>query len=263
MSGGPARDFIGYGPHPPDPRWPGGAKLALNFVFNYEEGSEPSIDDGDGVTEARLTEFGQSWVPEGDRDLAAESMFEYGSRVGFWRLKRLFDERTLPFTMFACALALERNPAAAKAVRDDAIDICCHGWRWVESFRLSEAEERDQIRRAVASLEQTTGKRPDGWYCRYGPSPNTRRLLVEEGGFIYDSDAYNDELPYWAEVGGTSHLVVPYSLTHNDAALVPWHGRGSGLEPPWARGSSRRPPRSLPPVDRDPPSLDGTHFQCA
>ena len=217
---GPARDFIGYGPRPPDPRWPGGARLALNFVINYEEGSEPSIEDGDGASEARLTEVARSPVSRGERDLAAESMFEYGARVGFWRLKRLFDERDLPFTLFACALALERNPDAAAAVREDGIDICCHGWRWTEAFRLTEDEERDHIRRAVESLERTTGRRPDGWYCRYGPSVNTRRLLVEEGGFLYDSDAYNDELPYWVEVGGRPHLVVPYSLAHNDGKFA-------------------------------------------
>ena len=159
-------------------------------------------------------------MSRGERDLAAESMFEYGARVGFWRLKRLFDERDLPFTLFACALALERNPDAAAAVREDGIDICCHGWRWTEAFRLTEDEERDHIRRAVESLERTTGRRPDGWYCRYGPSVNTRRLLVEEGGFLYDSDAYNDELPYWVEVGGRPHLVVPYSLAHNDGKFA-------------------------------------------
>ena len=216
----PVRDFVGYGPRPPDPGWPGGARLALNFVINYEEGSEPSIGDGDGVSEARLTEVARSPVPAGARDLAAESMFEYGSRVGFWRLKRLFDERGLPFTLFACALALERNPAAAAAVRDEGIDVCCHGWRWIEAFRLTRDEEREHLRRAVASLEQTTGRRPEGWYCRYGPSVHTRALLVEEGGFLYDSDAYNDELPYWVEVGGRPHLVVPYSLAHNDAKLA-------------------------------------------
>ena len=217
---GRARDFVGYGPRPPNPGWPDGARLALNFVINYEEGSEPSIGDGDGVSEVRLTEAAQSPVPRGERDLAAESMFEYGSRVGFWRLKRLFDERDLPFTLFACALALERNPPAAAAVREDGIDICCHGWRWVEAYKLDEDEEREHIRRAIESLERTVGHRPEGWYCRYGPSVNTRRLLVEEGGFLYDADAYNDELPYWVEVGGTPHLVVPYSLAHNDGKFA-------------------------------------------
>ena len=159
-------------------------------------------------------------VPAGQRDLAAESMFEYGSRVGFWRLMRLFRERGLPMTVFGCALALERNPPAAAAIKAANHDICCHGWRWVEHFKLSEDEERDHIRRAVASLQKTIGDRPLGWYCRYGPSVNTRRLVVEEGGFLYDSDTYNDELPYWVTEGGKPHLVVPYTLTNNDARFV-------------------------------------------
>ena len=144
------RDFIGYADNPPDPQWPGGARLAVNFVMNYEEGSEPSVQDGEGYTETGLTEaHGLSQVKSG-RDLAAEGMFEYGSRVGFWRLMRLFQERGLPMTVFGCALALERNPEAAAAIRDAGFDICCHGWRWVKHYELSEAEEREHIARAVA-----------------------------------------------------------------------------------------------------------------
>ena len=214
------RDFVGYGANPPDPKWPGGARLAINFVINYEEGSEHSIPDGDGVTETGLIESPTSPVPPGDRDLGAESMFEYGSRVGFWRLMRLFEERGLPVTIFGCALALERNPEAARAIVDAGHDVCCHGWRWVEHYRLSEEVERDHIHRAVASLKATVGARPLGWYCRYGPSLNTRRLLVEEGGFLYDSDAYNDELPYWTMVGSGPHLVIPYTLTNNDTKFA-------------------------------------------
>ncbi len=210
------RDFVGYGANPPDPRWPGGARLAVNFVLNYEEGSEPSIADQDGFSEVGLTEVPGSPVPHGGRDLAAESMFEYGSRVGFWRLQRLFSERRLPMTIYACALALERNPNAAAAIRATGHDVCCHGWRWVEHFRLSEAEEREHIRRAVESLVRTIGTRPLGWYCRYGPSVNTRRLLMQEGGFLYDSDSYNDELPYYVLAEGQPQLVVPYTLTNND-----------------------------------------------
>lgn len=217
---GSNRDFVGYGRQPPDPQWPNDARLAINFVINYEEGSEYSIGDGDGRTDTGLTERGSSPLPQGERDLAAESMFEYGSRVGFWRLRRLFQERRLPFTVFACALALERNPEAARVIRDDQTDVCCHGWRWIEHYKLSEAEEREHIRRAVASIVQTTGARPRGWYCRYSPSVNTRRLLVEEGGFLYDSDSYNDELPYWVTVSGQAHLVIPYSLTNNDAKFA-------------------------------------------
>jgi allantoinase len=211
-----ARDLVGYGPNPPDPQWPGGARLAVNFVLNYEEGSEYSIAIGDGRSEVTLTEIPASPVPAGERDLAAESMFEYGSRVGFWRIMRVFAERELPMTIFGCALALERNPAAAQAIVAAGHDICCHGWRWVEHFKLGEAEERHHIRRAIESLEHTVGQRPLGWYCRYGPSVNTRRLVVEEGGFLYDSDAYNDDLPYYVRENGRPHLVVPYTLTNND-----------------------------------------------
>ncbi len=214
------RDLIGYGRHPPNPKWPGGARLALNFVVNYEEGSEYSIGDGDGRTDTGLTERVSATAPVGQRDLAAESMFEYGSRVGFWRLLRIFRERRLPLTVFACALALERNPQVAQAIREEGLDFVSHGWRWVQHSQLTEAEEREHIRKAVASLEQILGRRPLGWYCRYGPSENTRRLLVEEGGFLYDSDAYNDELPYWVKVNGKPHLVIPYTLTNNDSKFA-------------------------------------------
>ncbi|MDQ0393982.1 allantoinase PuuE [Labrys monachus] len=210
------RDLIGYGAHPPDPKWPNGARLALNFVLNFEEGSEYSIGDGDGLTDSGLVEMPGSPVTRGERDLAAESMFEYGSRVGFWRLMRIFAERDLPMTIYACALALERNQPAADAIRAAEHDICCHGWRWIEHFKLSEAEEREHIRLAIESLERTVGGRPLGWYCRYGPSVNTRRLLMEEGGFLYDSDSYNDELPYYVLAEGKPQLVVPYTLTNND-----------------------------------------------
>ena len=214
------RDFTGYGEHPPHPRWPGDARLALNFVMNYEEGSENSIADGDGFSESGLVEMTSSPVPRGGRDLAAESMFEYGSRVGFWRLMRVFAERDLPMTVYACALALERNSAAAAAIQAAGHDICCHGWRWVEHFRLDEAEEREHIRLAIDSLKRTVGARPLGWYCRYGPSINTRRLLMEEGGFLYDSDAYNDELPYYLLAEGRPQLVIPYTLTNNDTKFA-------------------------------------------
>ena len=211
------RDFVGYGANPPDPKWPGGARLALNFVMNYEEGSEYSIPEGDGFSEPFLTESPTPIEPRHARDLAAEGMFEYGSRVGFWRVMRLFQERAIPATVFGCAMALERNPEAAQAIRESGFDVCSHGWRWVEHWRLSEQEEREHVRRAVESQARTVGERPFGWYCRHGPSVNTRRLVVEEGGFLYDSDSYNDELPYWSTVSGKPHLVVPYSLVVNDS----------------------------------------------
>ena len=155
-------------------------------------------------------------VPRGKRDLAAESMFEFGSRVGIWRILELFATRKLPMTAFACAMVLERLPAVAAALREAGHDICCHGWRWVEHYLLSEDEERRHIAMAVESLSRTMGRRPAGWYCRYGPSVNTRRLVHEHGGFLYDSDTYNDELPYYVTVGDRPHLVVPYSLSTND-----------------------------------------------
>ena len=144
------RDFIGYGANPPDPHWPGGAKVAVNFVMNYEEGSEPSFELGDGRTEAGLTEAHPASQVKSGRDLAAEGMFEYGSRVGVWRLMRLFQERGLPMTVFGCALALERNPEAAAAIRAAGYDVCSHGWRWVKHFELSEAEEREHIAKVLA-----------------------------------------------------------------------------------------------------------------
>ena len=218
------RDLIGYGESPPDPKWPDGARIAVNFVLNYEEGSEPSVQDGEGFTELRLTEAQGLNQGVRGRDLAGESMFEYGSRVGFWRLVRLFQERRLPMTVFGCALALERHPPAARAIRESGFDVCSHGWRWIKHFELSEDEEREHIRRAVASIKATTGERPLGWYCRYGPGINTRRLVVEEGGFLYDSDYYGDELPFWKTVNGKAHLIVPYSLTNNDGKYVGWTG---------------------------------------
>jgi allantoinase len=210
------RDVIGYGAKPPDPKWPGDARLAINFVMNYEEGSEPSMQDGEGYTETALTDAqGPNQGVDG-RDLAAEGLFEYGSRVGFWRLMRLFQDRNLPMTIFGCGLALERNPPAAEAIRQAGFDVCSHGWRWIKHYLLNEAEEREHIRRGVDAIKRVIGERPYGWYCRYGPSVNTRRLVVEEGGFLYDSDYYGDELPFWKTVRGKPHLVVPYSLTTND-----------------------------------------------
>src|SRR5215510_4996988 len=215
------RDFVGYGRNPPDPKWPDGARIALNICINYEEGSEASLADGDGFTETALTEGGGGF--EG-RDLAAESMFEYGSRVGFWRLTRLLAERNMTATVMGCALALERNPDAAAAIREHGYDVCAHGWRWARHQNLGEDEERERIRKTVASLTRTIGERPLGWYCRYGAGVNTRRLVVEEGGFLYDSDYYGDELPFWKTVSGKPHLVVPYSLTNNDGKYLGWVG---------------------------------------
>jgi peptidoglycan/xylan/chitin deacetylase (PgdA/CDA1 family) len=148
--------------------------------------------------------------------------------VGFWRILDLLRKRNLPLTVFGCAMALERNPRATEAIVAAGHDICCHGWRWIEHFKLAEAEEREHIARAVALIASLTGERPLGWYCRYGPSENTRRLVVEEGGFLYDSDAYNDELPYWVTVSGRPHLVVPYTMDANDSKFCQPAGFATG-----------------------------------
>ncbi len=209
------RDLVGYGGEPPHARWPGDARLAVNFVLNYEEGSEYSVANGDSFSETTLTDAGPPRSMK-TRDLGAESLFEYGARAGFWRIHRAFTERDLPLTVYGCAMALEANPAAAAAIRKTDWDIAGHGWRWMNHFDLEEEEEKALIARTVASFQASVGRRPYGWYCRYAPSVNTRRLLAEEGGFLYDSDSYADDLPFWVKVAGGPRLVVPYSMTTND-----------------------------------------------
>ena len=213
------RDMVGYGANPPDPKWPNGARLAVQIVMNYEEGSEYSIPDGDGISEMYLTEVPGATLGPGKRDLIVESVYEYGSRAGFWRLMRMFEERGIKVTVFGAALALERNPDAARAIAAAGHEVCSHGNRWVGFQDMGEDEEREQMRVAVASIAKSVGERPYGWYCRYAPSENTRRLVVEEGGFLYDSDAYNDDLPYWVRESGKDHLVIPYTLDVNDMKL--------------------------------------------
>jgi peptidoglycan/xylan/chitin deacetylase (PgdA/CDA1 family) len=198
--------------------WPDGAKLALQIAVNFEEGSEYSVPNGDGRNEM-LAEVNYG-MPAEYRDLCVESVYEYGSRAGNWRLLRLFEEYGIDVTYFAAAIALETNPDVAGWLRDSGHEVCSHGWRWEEHWLLSAEEEREHIRRAIDSIERTCGQRPLGWYCRYCPSTRTRELLVEEGGFVYDADAYNDDLPYFVDVGATRHLVVPYSATYNDSRFV-------------------------------------------
>ncbi|QXT40267.1 polysaccharide deacetylase family protein [Gymnodinialimonas ceratoperidinii] len=214
------RDLAGYGAHPPDIRWPNGAGLAVNFVLNVEEGSEYSVGDGDGRSESALCEVRASRVPVGDRDLAAESMYEYGSRVGFWRIHDLFRSREVPLTIFAAALALERTPDIAAAIAATDWDICAHGYRWIEAYHLTPKAEAKQIAMAHESLLKTVGRAPKGFYCRYSASAVTRGLVASHGGFSYDSDAYNDDLPYWTVANGNPHLVVPYTMVTNDAKFL-------------------------------------------
>lgn len=213
------RNLVGYGPDAPHVHWPNHASVALNIVVNYEEGSETSYPAGDGRNEG-LGELPGSPMGLGYRDLAVESVYEYGSRSGIWRLLRLFDEFAVKVTFFASAVALERNPTVGHRIREAGHEACAHGWRWNESWTLTRDQERRQIAWAIESIRQACGERPLGWYCRYGPSVHTRELLVEEGGFVYDSDAYNDDLPYFVTVAGKRHLVVPYSLATNDGGFV-------------------------------------------
>jgi putative urate catabolism protein len=209
------RDLVGYGEHPPDPRWPGGARLALSFVLNYEEGGERTPLEGDPEAEAFLHEVVGAPATVERRNLNVESMFEFGSRAGFWRVHRIFRKHGLPLTVYAVGQALERNPAAARAMVEAGWEVASHGWRWIDYLDMSEDEERAHMRRAIEAIERACGQRPVGWYTGR-VSENTRRLVVEEAGSLYDSDSYADELPYWVEVAGRNHLVIPYTLDAND-----------------------------------------------
>jgi peptidoglycan/xylan/chitin deacetylase (PgdA/CDA1 family) len=220
---GPPRELVGYGEHPPKISWPGGAKVAIQIILNYEEGSEKTYAMGDDFNED-LYEL--PYKQEGMRDLAIESAYEYGSRAGVWRQFRVFANAGINVTCVAAAVALERNIAVAKKLAERGDEVAGHGYRWVNHFEMTRDEEREAIKRAVASIKETVGERPLGWYCRE-MSVNTRELVVEEGGFVYDFDCYNDDLPYWTRVNGKPHLVTPYSLVVNDARFVVAQGYGS------------------------------------
>jgi putative urate catabolism protein len=221
------RDMIGYGGTPPDPAWPGGARLALQVVLNYEEGAENAVLHGDPASETFLSEIVGAAPFMGQRHMSMESLYEYGSRVGFWRLMRLFAERRIPITVFAVAMALERNPDAARTMIEQGHEVASHGWRWIDYRDIDEATEREHMRRAIASIEKLTGQRPLGWYTGR-TSENTQRLVAEEGGFLYDADSYADELPYWVRVAGRDHLIVPYTLDANDMRFATVQGFNSG-----------------------------------
>jgi len=212
------RDLRGYGRHSPDPQWPDGKKLAVQFVINYEEGGENSVLHGDRQSEAFLTEEPTAAF-QNIRNLNVESQYEYGSRVGWWRLYRMFTERDLPVTIFGIAAALQKNPEAVAAMKEANFEIASHGLRWIQYAEMPEEQERAQIAEAIRIHTEVTGSRPTGWYTGR-MSPNTRRLLVEAGGFTYDADSFADDLPYWVETNGQDHLVVPYTLDNNDGRYV-------------------------------------------
>ena len=229
MSNDYPRDLRGYGANPPNPHWPGGARLALQIVLNYEEGGENCVLHGDTASEAFLSEIVAAQPREGVRHMSMESLYEYGSRVGVWRLKRLFDRHGIPVTVFAVGMAVERCPEPVKALFDAGHEICSHGYRWIDYQDVSETTEREHMQKAISIIESTTGERPLGWYTGR-TSPNTRALVVEEGGFLYDSDDYSDELPFWDRSHDKPQLVIPYTLDVNDMRFCTTQGFNSGTQ---------------------------------
>ncbi|MEO0645195.1 MAG: allantoinase PuuE [Cyanobacteria bacterium J06650_10] len=221
------RDLVGYGQHSPQPNWPNQAQLAVQFVINYEEGGENCVLHGDAASESFLSEIIGAKPLLGVRNLNMESMYEYGSRAGFWRLHRLFTERNLPLTVYAVAMALERNPDAGKAMVEAGWEVASHGYRWIDYQYFGEEIERSHIQKAIDIHTQVIGSRPLGFYQGRN-SPNTRRLIVEEGGFLYDADSYADDLPYWNHDYGKPHLVIPYTLDNNDMRFATAQGFNSG-----------------------------------
>lgn len=207
------RDFLGYGNRYPDVRWPGGARVAVSVVLNIEEGAELTVSAGDERNEAVYETVQRVG---GTPDLCMESHFEYGSRAGYWRIAELADSLAVPLTLNACARALEATPWVGEDAARRGYEICCHGWRWEPHAGMEEMHERTLIARAVETIRRAHGKRPVGWHTKSSPSVNTRRLLVEHGGFLYDSDAYNDDAPYYVTVAGRPHLVLPYAFDTND-----------------------------------------------
>jgi putative urate catabolism protein len=224
-----SRDLVGYGSVPPAANWPGGARIAIQFVVNYEEGAENSVLNGDTCSEAFLSEMVGAQSQTGARAMAMESLYEYGSRAGFWRLHRLFTERGAPVTVFGVAKAMEMNPSAVAGMLDAGWEVASHGLRWIDYQNVPEETEREHIQQAIALHTRLTGSRPLGWY-QGRTSPNTARLVAEEGGFVYDADSYADDVPYYDRRFGKAQLVVPYTLDVNDMKIVAFNGFSEGEE---------------------------------
>ena len=225
------RDFLGYGANPPDPKWPNGAKLALSFVLNYEEGGENTVLNGDAGSELYLHEVPGGSPILGERNRTVESQFDYGARAGVWRILRSFAARKLPLTVYGVGRALELNPTVARAFADAGHEVASHAWRWIDYHDVDEATERAEIARCVEVIERLTGTRPVGWYTGR-ISPNTRRLVAEHGGFLYDSDSYADDLPFYVTAAGKPMLIIPYTLDNNDMkyAVPPGFSAPDGWE---------------------------------
>jgi putative urate catabolism protein len=219
--------MIGYGSTPPNSKWPMQARIAVQFVINYEEGGESCILHGDQTSETFLSEIVGAVPLNGLRHLNMESCYEYGSRAGFWRLHRMFTQRNIPVTVYGVAMALERNPEAVTAMLEADWEIATHGYRWIDYKYFSEEAEREHLGKAIAIHTQVTGSRPLGWYIGCN-SQYTRKLVVEEGGFLYDSDSYADDLPYWVYDYSKPHLVIPYTLDNNDMRFATTQGFNSG-----------------------------------
>jgi len=221
--------MVGYGKDPIHPKWPNKARIAVQFVLNYEEGAENSILHGDNASESFLSEIVGAKAYEGVRHMSMESIYEYGSRAGVWRILNLFKEFDVPVTIFAVALAIARNRELANYLVEQNYDICAHGFRWIDYQFVDEKTEREHIKDCISVLTEYLGKRPEGWYTGRN-SPNTRKLIVEEGGFLYDSDTYDDDLPYWSDEFGTEkkHLIIPYTLDVNDMRFASPQGFNSG-----------------------------------
>lgn len=221
------RDMIGYGGTPPNPKWPMQARIAVQFVINYEEGGETCILHGDQTSETFLSEIVGAIPLNGMRHMNMESCYEYGSRAGFWRLHQMFTQRNIPVTIYGVAMALERNPEAVAAMLEADWEIASHGYRWIDYKYFCEEAEREHLQKAIAIHTQVTGSRPLGWYTGRN-SQYTRKLVVEEGGFLYDSDSYADDLPYWVYDYDKPHLVIPYTLDNNDMRFATAQGFNSG-----------------------------------
>lgn len=220
------RDLIGYGAKPPQANWPGGARIAVQFVLNYEEGGENCVLHGDAASETFLSEIIGARAYEA-RHMSMESLYEYGSRAGFWRLQRLFSKYQIPITVYGVAMALERNPQAVEAMLSADWEIASHGYRWIDYQFIPRDIEREHIARAIEIHTRVTGSRPLGWYTGRD-SPNTRDLIMEAGGFVYDSDSYADDLPYWNLDYAKPHLIIPYTLDSNDMRFAATQGFNSG-----------------------------------